>query len=139
MDTFFQWIHLSAAVVGVGGMAFLLFALYPASNALYKEQRELVFRQVFGRFRWITWAVIFLLIVSGLYNVHLVWLVPWGRYWKFLTLKIILAFVVFLIALALTLPVRSLRWFHERCGLWLTIAFTLAMIVILISAYLRRG
>ncbi len=139
MDTFFQWIHLSAAVIGVGGMAFLLFALFPATGFLGEEHRNRLLREVLGRFRWITWGVIFLLLVSGLYNVRLVWLVPWGRYWEFLTIKIILAFIVFAIVLLLTLPVSRFKWFRARRELWLSIAFTLAMIVILISAYLRRG
>jgi uncharacterized membrane protein len=139
MDTFFQWVHLSAAVVGVGGMAFLLWVLFPAASTLSVEQRNQVLREVFGRFRWITWGVMVLLLASGLYNVRLVWFVPWGRYWQFLTLKIILAFIVFGITLLLTLPVNLFKWFGARRELWLGIAFTLAMVVILISAYLRRG
>lgn len=139
MATFAQWIHISAAVVGVGGMAFMLFILLPASRVIGDERRELLLKHVMRRFLWVAWGVIVLLIASGLYNVQLVWLVPWGPYWRFLTIKIILAFVVFAIVLCLTIPIGIFRKFRERSQLWLSIAFALAMVVILIAAYLRRG
>ncbi len=139
MATFVQWVHVSSAVVGVGGMAFLLFILYPSVGVLKDEQRGALLRAVLGRFRWVTWSVIILLVASGLYNVKLVWLVPWGPYWTFLTIKIVLAFLVFAIVLFLTIPLGIFERFRQRRSMWLSIAFGLAMTVILISAYLRRG
>lgn len=139
MATFAQWVHVSAAVIGVGGMAFMLFILFPSVGILSQEQRDGLLKIVLGRFRWVAWSVIFLLLASGLYNVKLVWLVPWGPYWKFLTIKIVLALVIFAIILCLTIPLGIFNWFRQRRNLWLSIAFSLAMVVILISAYLRRG
>ena len=139
MATFAQWVHVSAAVIGVGGMAFMLLVLFPSARVLNDEQRALLLKFVFGRFRWVAWSVIFLLIVSGLYNVSLVWLVPWGVYWRVLTVKLILAFSIFAIVLCLTIPLGIFKRFRDRRHLWLSIAFGLAMAVILISAYLRRG
>ena len=139
MATFVQWVHVSSAVVGVGGMAFLLFILFPSVHVLNEEHRGALLKAVLGRFRWVTWSVIVLLVASGLYNVKLVWLVPWGPYWMLLTAKIILAFVVFAIVLFLTIPLGIFERFRQRRSVWLSIAFGLAMAVILISAYLRRG
>ena len=139
MATFVQWVHVSSAVVGVGGMAFLLFILFPSVHVLNEEHRGTLLKAVLGRFRWVTWSVIVLLVASGLYNVKLVWLVPWGPYWMLLTAKIILAFVVFAIVLSLTIPLGIFERFRQRRSVWLSIAFGLAMAVILISAYLRRG
>ena len=76
MSTLAQWVHVSSAVVGVGGMAFLLFILFPSVRVLNDEQRGVLLKAVLGRFRWVTWSVIVLLVASGLYNVKLVWLVP---------------------------------------------------------------
>jgi uncharacterized membrane protein len=137
MSVVFQWIHLTAAVVGVGGIAFLTFILLPSSSVLSAEQRDQLLKAVLGRFRWVSWSVILLLIVSGLYNVTLVWEVPWGTYWKFLTLKILLAIAVFTISLALTLPLKFLERFRANREFWLTVALGLALLVILISAFLR--
>jgi uncharacterized membrane protein len=139
LSTIMQWIHVSAAVVGVGGIAFLVAILFPAMRRVEPGQREVVLRDVLTRFRWATWSVILLLIVSGIYNMSLVWEAPWGIYWKMLTVKIALALVVFLIALCLTVPLKTLNWFRVRQEKWLAIALGLAMVVILISAYLRRG
>ena len=88
MSTVFQWIHLSAAVIGVGGMAFLLMILFPSARVLSPDQRDVLVKAVAGRFRWVSWAVIALLLGSGLYNVSLVWEAPWGTYWAFLAVKI---------------------------------------------------
>ena len=139
MATLAQWIHVSAAVLGIGGMGFMLFVLIPSTRVLNGDQRDAFLRLVSGKFRWVTWSVIFLLIASGLYNVQLEWQAPWGTYWRFLTLKIALAVIVFIIALCLTIPLKMFDGFRRQRQLWLSIAFSFAMAVILISAYLRRG
>jgi hypothetical protein len=108
-------------------------------GSLNPDQRESLLKAVLGKFRWVSWSMIFLLFVSGLYNVRqYYWEVPWGRAWLMLTIKIVLALVVFAIALALSLPLKFLNWFRARHQMWLAIALSVAMIVILISAYLRR-
>ncbi len=140
MSTFVQWIHLGAAVLGVGGIAFLHIILLPSARALNPDQRETLLKTVMGKFRWVSWSAIVLLLISGLYNVRqYYWELPWGREWKLLVVKIILAMLVFTIALALSLPLKFLKWFRARRQMWLAIALTLAMMVILISAYLRRS
>ena len=139
MSTLFQWIHVSAAVIGVGGMAFILFILLPASRILNPEWRQPLLNAVSDRFRWVTWTAIVLLIGSGVYNASLAWEAPWGRYWWWLTVKIALAAVVFLIVLCLSIPLKALASFRQRQRLWLGLAFGLGVAVILISAYLRRG
>jgi uncharacterized membrane protein len=138
--TFVQWIHLSAAVFGVGGIAFIHIILLPSARALNPDQREILLKAITGKFRWVSWSVIVLLLGSGLYNIRqFYWEVPWGYSWKLLTVKIVLALLLFIIVLALTLPLRFLGWFRARRQMWLAIGLTLAMAVILISAYLRRS
>jgi uncharacterized membrane protein len=140
MSTFVQWVHLTAAVVGVGGIGFLLLFLLPSARRLGVEQRDLLLKDVLGRFRWASWTVIGLLIGSGFYNVRqFYWDMRWGLAWKYLTFKIVLAFVLFAISLSITLPLKSLNWFRARRRFWLSIAFTLGLVVIYLSAYLRRG
>lgn len=140
MSTFVQWIHLSAAVLGIGGIAFMHIILLPSARVLNPDQREILLKAVTGKFRWVSWSVILLLLASGLYNVRqFYWEVPWGHSWKVLTVKIVLALLLFIIVLALTLPLKFLNWFRARRQMWLAIALTLAMTVILISAYLRRS
>jgi len=140
MATLVQWIHVTAAVIAVGGMGFLLVILMPSLRILNPDQRDLLARYVLGRFRWVSWSAIVLLLASGFYSVRqYYWEVAWGKSWAFLTVKIVLALLVFAISLALTLPLRSLERFRARRQLWLAVAFALAIIVIWISSYLRRG
>jgi uncharacterized membrane protein len=138
MSTLVQWIHLTAAVIGVGGIAFLVVILFPSMRVLSAEQRDVFLKTILGRFRWAAWSVIVLLLGSGLYNIRLrAWEALWGPYWTWLTVKIVLAFGVFTISLLLTLPFKAFDRFRARRQLWLTSALALALVVILISAYLR--
>jgi uncharacterized membrane protein len=138
MSTLIQWIHLTAAIVGVGGLGFLLLILLPSFRVLNPDQRDLLAKAVLGRFRWASWSAICLLLASGLYNIRqYYWEVTWGKSWKLLTVKIVLAMSVFVISLGLTLPLRILERFRARRQLWLAVALALGLIVILISAYLR--
>ena len=51
MTTFMQWVHISAAVIGVGGIAFLLFLLIPSARALRPEQRDSLMKILAGKRR----------------------------------------------------------------------------------------
>ena len=140
MTTLMQWIHLTAAVIGIGGMGFLLLILMPSLRILSPEQRDSLSKAVQERFRWASWSAIFLLLVTGFYNVRqYYWEVAWGRSWLALTVKIVLAMVVFAIALGLTLPLKTLEGVRARRKQWLSVAFAVGVVVILLSAYLRRG
>jgi len=140
MSTLVQGIHVTAAVISVGGLAFLLLVLVPSLGNLQSEQRDLWAKQVMNRFRWVLWTAIIVLLVSGLYSIReYYWEVAWGKSWGLLTVKIVLAFVVFVIALALTLPLKLFNWVRARRQVWLSIAVGLAVTVLFISAYLRRG
>jgi DMSO reductase anchor subunit len=56
-----------------------------------------------------------------------------------LALKILLSFVLFGIVLGLTIPFRLFEPLRARRRMWLLVAFILGVIIVLISAYLRRG
>lgn len=138
MTTFMLWMHLMAAVVALGGMGFILLILIPALGVLSTEQREALTKAVARRFRWASWSAIVLLLISGLYNIHSsFWEEPWGRAWKFLTLKILLAFALFGIVIALSIPLRFFDRLRARRQSWLLVAFILGVVVVLLSAYLR--
>jgi uncharacterized membrane protein len=120
-------------------MAFLLFILMPSLGALPPEHRDLLAKQVMGRFRWMIWSAILVLLVSGLYSIRqYYWEVAWGKSWTLLTVKIVLSLFVFLIALALTLPFKLFDRIRARRPIWLSIAVGVAVAVIFIAAYLRR-
>jgi putative copper export protein len=120
-------------------MAFLLIVLTPGLGDLQPEQRQRLAKQVMDRFRWVLWSAMAVLLLSGLYSIReYYWEVAWGKSWELLTLKITLACIIFVIALALTLPFKLFDWVRARRQTWLAIAVSLAVAVIYISAYLRR-
>lgn len=139
LPTLMQWIHLSAAVLGIGGIAFVALILMPVLATAEPSQRDAILAAAVNRFRWVAWAAIALLLISGIYNISLVWEAPWGAYWRLLTLKIVMAFALFFIILCLTLPLKFLERFRRRRRLWMSVALGLGGAIILISAYLRRG
>jgi uncharacterized membrane protein len=135
-----QWIHLIAGVVGLGGMSFMLLILIPSLGVLSTEQRAAFSKAVAGRFRWASWSAITLLVISGLYNIRrYYWEEPWDRAWRFLALKVFLSFVLFGIVLGLTIPFKWFEPLRARRRTWLLVAFILGVVVVLISAYLRRS
>jgi uncharacterized membrane protein len=140
MPTIIQWIHVMAAVIGLGGMGFMLIILIPSLGALSGEQLEAFSKAVATRFRWVTWSALTLLLLSGLYNIRrYYWEEPWDRAWKLLALKILLSFVLFGVLLGLSIPFRLFQPLRARRRTWLLVAFILGVVVVLISAYLRRG
>ena len=60
-----QWVHLMAAVVGLGGMGFLLLILIPSLGVLRPEQRDALSKAVAGRFRWASWTAMLLLLLPA--------------------------------------------------------------------------
>jgi len=70
-------VHVLCAVVWVGGMTFALLVLRPAAHAtLEGPQRLALMNGVFGRFFFILWHVIPLLLISG-------WAMLFLWYWGF--------------------------------------------------------
>jgi len=139
MPTFLQWVHVTGVVIGVGGIAFLLLALTPALRGFQPEQRHHLVKRVMDRFRWLLWGAMAAILLSGLYIIRQVyWEVAWGKSWQLLTVKIVLAFIVFVIALALTLPFKLFDRVRARGRIWLAVALGLSIAIIFIAAYLRR-
>ena len=139
MPTFLQWVHVTAAVIGVGGMAFLLLVLIPCLKDMPPEQRDPLAQRVMDRFRRVIWPAFAVSLVSGICTIRqYYWEAAWGKSWALLTVKIALSLIVFLIAFALTLPFKVFDRVRSRRQVWLSIAVGLAVAVILIAAYLRR-
>jgi uncharacterized membrane protein len=69
----YQFIHLLAVVVWVGGMFFAYMALRPAAvEVLQPPERLRLWDRTFHRFfKWV-WLAIVLLALSGLYMIHLI-------------------------------------------------------------------
>ena len=138
MIVLMQWLHLLGAVVGVGAAFFFCFVLLPSLGFLTTEQRSALIARLAPRFRVATWIAIAVLIFTGVFNLlessHLAQPV----YRSVLTVKIVLAFVLFAIALTATLPLPSLARIQQKRPALLATNVILGIVIILLSAYLRR-
>lgn len=77
MATILYVLHVLAAVLWVGGMAFAILALRPAAQeALDGPQRLALMQGVFRRFFFILWHAIPLVLLTG-------WAMMAGWYWGF--------------------------------------------------------
>ena len=137
-----QWLHLLSAIVAIGGSFFLRFVLLPASQSLDGAQRQQLTDGVMKRFRPILWVSITVLFFTGLYNAGMVamrgGLVAAPAYLQLLLIKILLALVIFGIAFLLTAPGDIFSSLKTRRKQLLTVNVVLAVIVVFLSAYLRR-
>ena len=70
MPTFLRWVHVTAVVLGVGGLSFLLFVLTPGVGHLQPEQRDQLTKEVLAHSRWLLWPAMTLILLSGLYSVR---------------------------------------------------------------------
>lgn len=70
-----RFVHVISAVVWAGGMIFLAFFLNPAlKKQMADRERLLILARVAGTFKTGAWTAIFLLLVTGLMNLHEVYL-----------------------------------------------------------------
>lgn len=142
MDIAMQWLHLLSAILAVGGTVFLRFVLLPAAQSLDEVQRQMLTAAVLRRFRPVLWGSIIVLFLTGLYNVGTVairgGLASAPDYLNILVTKIFLAFVIFGFAFLLTVPGEIFSGMKTRRKQWLAVNAVLGVIVVLLSAYLRR-
>jgi uncharacterized membrane protein len=130
-----------AALVAVGGVIFLRFILLPSVRELSEADRKALMERTVGRFRLPLWTAFGLLILTGLYNAGQVavrggFSIP--LYVEILMVKMLLAFVLFGIAVILTFPGPVFLALKARRQGLLMFNVGLATFIVLLSAALRR-
>ena len=117
----------------------MLLVLFPSAGLLEEEPRERLLKAFLGRFRWVSWWVD--CPAAGFRPLQRQTGVA-GSLGALLDVSYrqnCLALAIFAIVFCLTIPLKIFNRLRERRKQWLYAAFGLAMFVILISAYLRRG
>jgi uncharacterized membrane protein len=115
--TFFKLIHLISILIWVGGMFFAYAVLRPAAvEVLEAPQRLRLWDAVFRRFFGWVWAVVAILLVSGLYMIYLSGgIAHVGRHVHImlalgLVMMAIYSYVFFACYVPLSLNVAKQRW-----------------------------
>lgn len=138
------WLHIVAAVLAVGGVAFLRLILMPVVAKEGCEHAPALSGKVRGKFRKLIWHSIALLTVTGFV---MLWLMVRSNengasHWKALSAvsrhlleaKILIALVLFAIALILTLPAEPSDSLKRRAPTLLLANFVLGVVIFLLVA-----
>ena len=138
MPVVMQWVHLAGVIVAVGGTVFIRLVLLRSFVAIDAQARQRVMAGVTRWFFPLLWVAIAAIVLSGVYNVILALHIPSQVYRAVLSLKILLALVLFGIAFAITLPWPAFAEVQKKRPFWLMVNIVLAAVIVLLSAFLRR-
>ena len=142
LDTLSRIVHVSTAIVLIGGSAFTLWVLLPSAKQLSEEAHSQLAAAINGRWKRFIHGGIALFLLSGFYNY--VRAIPAhkgdGLYHGLLGTKMLLAFVIFFLASALVGRSAKLAGMRAAKGKWLKVIVLLAAIIVGVSGYLKvRG
>ncbi len=147
-----QWIHVGSVVLLIGGFFFLRVILLPSAKVLPEDQRPKLVDAAFRRFRVVVWTALLTILFSGVYN-FIAFLRSTGSfsqdlpkepvqdlstYILVLGVKIFIVFIIFTFGVLLTFPYPVFAPIQRRPAPWLNLTLILGLIVIFLSAFLRR-
>lgn len=136
-----RWLHIAAAIIAVGGLVFLRMVLHPAARTTLDETAHLKLREaVIGRWARVVHVCIAFLILSGIYNAVIMFPRHPGQplYHSLFGLKVLLALVLFFLAIALTGRSEALAAIRRNSPWWMTVNIILAAAVVLLSNILKN-
>ncbi len=137
-----RWIHIVAAMVAIGGAAFMRFALIPGMGAaLEPEQQQRLREAVRSKWAKFTHGCIGLLLLTGFANFYMVALstkMPANPYHFLFGPKLLLALVVFFLAIALVGRSPGFEGLRKKARTWLGVVIALAIVIVLISGTLNQ-
>ena len=147
-----QWIHVGSVVLLIGGFFFFRVILLPSAKVLPENQQSKLLEAAFRRFRVVIWSALLTILFSGVYN-FIAFLRSTGSlsqdpptelvqdpsiYILVLGLKLFIVFIIFTFGVLLTFPYPVFAPIQKRPAPWLNLTLILGLIVIFLSALLRR-
>ncbi|HEY3243785.1 MAG TPA: hypothetical protein VGM03_10580 [Phycisphaerae bacterium] len=137
-----RWIHVLSFVTAVGGAIFMRFVLMPAVAATLPAEAQAKLRESLVR-RWqmVVHPCIALLLLSGGYNFYVAAFVDHVKpmpYHALFGIKVVLALLVFFLAIGLTSRKNWSANLRRDSRKWLGYLVGLAVVVILLSGVLKQ-
>jgi len=139
---FSRWIHITSAIVAVGGAAFARFALMPAASSTLSDDVHSRLREAI-RVRWmkLLHTCIALLLITGGLNFWILAVPPRIHPLPYLLIfgvKFLSALAVFWIAIGLSSRSAAFAIMHAARKKWLGILLALAFTIVLLSGLLSQ-
>ncbi len=137
-----RWVHVSAAIIIIGGAAFLRFVMMPGANRTTDEDISGQLPEAEGR-RWgrIVHICAAVLLVTGTISLVSLAIIPKIDplpYHPVFTVKLLASLAVFFIACALVGRGNSFAKMRRESARWLTALLALAVLVVLLSCALGQ-
>ncbi len=137
VDLIMRWLHIFSVIAAVGATLFMRLVLLPSLASFGDEARTQLLKSLAGKLRILIHSAIGGILISGLYNTHLLWRTSVAPYAFIYAAKVTLALAVFVIAIFLTSSNPKRAAFQANRKKWLGVNVVLAVIIVLLSAYLR--
>jgi uncharacterized transporter YbjL len=137
LNLIMRWLHIFSAITAVGATIFLRLVLIPSLTGLPDEARALLLKNMSGRLRTVIHSAIGGIIISGLYNTHVLWKTSIAPYALVYVVKVSLALIIFIVAILLTSSRPKWAAFQANRKKWLAVNVILAVIIVALSSYLR--
>ena len=135
-----RFFHIFAVVMAVGGSIFTAFVVLPATHVLPPEARENFYEIARKRSATLVALSIGLLLITGFYNYLMVQM-PMHKgqavYHALMGVKILLAFLVFFIASAVTGKSPAFEKIRSARRKWIRLQILASLAIIAIGAVLR--
>jgi uncharacterized membrane protein len=132
LSVLMRWTHILSVITIVGGLLYARIGVAPALERLPAAERIAFGEAVNGRFRQWLGLALFLLVLSGLYNLVTKTNIPPG-YHLWFGIKMLLALHIIAVSILLARP--SLK--QERRNRMMTSVVISGIVVVALSAYLR--
>jgi uncharacterized membrane protein len=139
VDTLMQWLHLVAAVTLIGAAIYIRKVAMPALAGLQTDARNKLVTEMLARMRPLAFAAIVVLVGTGLYNYMTRMVGRPPAYHMILGVKMLLALHVFTVMILLLVPPGVNPGRDARRPRLLMGAVISGLIILLISAHLRRN
>lgn len=142
-----QWVHVGSVVLMIGGFFFFRVVLIPIANRL--PDTKTLIASALKRFSAVVWTALLTVLLSGVYNFISFFRTArmtatetgeadYSLYIFVLAIKFFIVFLVYTLAVVLTFPYPVFEGFQKKPTPWLNIIIILGLIIIFLSAFLRR-
>jgi uncharacterized membrane protein len=131
LSAIMRWLHITSAVVMVGGVLYARFVIAPALATLTAQDQETLAAAMAARYRSLLYLAMVFLAGTGLYNT----IMNMGRgplYQSLLGIKLLLVLHVFAVGLLIVRPKNPKRS-RQMTGMVIS-----GLVILAISAVLRQ-
>jgi hypothetical protein len=129
-----KWLHLLSMIGMLGGTAVAWFVLNPALRDKGDDADAKAIWRSYGILQGVLWLIV---LVTGFFNYYFVMPTVVGTYHMLLGMKIMLALLMFVLAMLAAHPAPGLEKWTRIKGPWLLVILIMGIIAVGISAHLN--